>query len=168
MLSLVGGKRLRSVNSAGPGQICYSNPKTVKWFWNKFEKYAAADRKGREKWQYPFIYSLKTNDNRNECQCTGCQALVKKYGWSGAKLYFVNQIAEKAAKKYHVLALYQLGVCHWRGYGVAPDRKAAEKYLKESMRYGYPDAGVLLALIQLKEHGDPWFPYGTGGCVRGI
>ena len=100
VLSLVGGKRLRSVNSAGPGQICYSNPKTVKWFWNKFEKYVAADRKGRAKWQYPFIYALKTNDNRNECQCPGCQALVKKHGWSGAKLYFVNQIAEKAAKKY--------------------------------------------------------------------
>ena len=100
VLALVGGKRLRPVNSAGPGQICYSNPKTVTWFWNKLEKYIAFDRKGKEKWQYPLGYVLATNDNRLECQCAGCQKLVKKHGWSGAKLYFVNQIARKAAKKY--------------------------------------------------------------------
>ena len=100
VLALVGGKRLRPVNSAGPGQICYSNPKTVTWFWNKLEKYIAFDRKGKEKWQYPRGYVLATNDNRLECQCDGCQKLVKKHGWSGAKLYFVNQIAKKAAKKY--------------------------------------------------------------------
>ena len=100
ILSLTAGKRVRSISSLGPGQICYSNPKTVEWFWKKFESYVAADRKGREKWQYPRIYTLATNDNRNECQCPGCQGLVKKYGWSGAKLYFVNRIAERAAKKY--------------------------------------------------------------------
>ncbi|MBQ9500716.1 MAG: DUF4838 domain-containing protein [Lentisphaeria bacterium] len=100
ILSLTAGKRVRSTSSLGPGQICYSNPKTVEWFWKKFESYVAADRKGRRKWQYPRIYTLATNDNRNECQCPGCQALVKKYGWSGAKLHFVNQIAERAAKKY--------------------------------------------------------------------
>ncbi|MBQ7208126.1 MAG: DUF4838 domain-containing protein [Lentisphaeria bacterium] len=100
ILSLNGGKRVRSTTSLGPGQICYSNPKTAEWFWKKFESYVEADRKGREKWEYPRLYTLATNDNRNECQCPGCQALVKKHGWSGAKLYFVNQIARRAAKKY--------------------------------------------------------------------
>ena len=100
ILSLAAGKRVRSISSLGPGQICYSNPKTVEWFWKKFESYVAADRKGREKWQYPRIYTLATNDNRNECQCPGCQELVKKSGWSGAKLHFVNRIAERAAEKY--------------------------------------------------------------------
>jgi len=100
ILSLTAGRRVRSTSGLGPGQICYSNPKTVEWFWKKFESYVAEDRKGREKWQYPLIYTLATNDNRNECQCPGCRKLVEKAGWTGAKLHFVNKIAERAAKKY--------------------------------------------------------------------
>lgn len=54
----------------------------------------------------------------------------------------VNAITllEKAAKDYHVLALYQLGVCYSRGYGVKPDIEKALKYLRKSAGFKYQNA----------------------------
>ena len=57
ILSMTNGKRVMSVNSAGPGQICYSNPKTAAHFIKKLKEWIPADRKDKEKWQYPVLYS---------------------------------------------------------------------------------------------------------------
>ena len=100
ILSLSNGKRVYSTSAMGPGQVCYSNPKTAAHFIKKLKQWIPADRKGKEKWQYPFLYGLKTNDNRNECECSGCAELVKKHGWSGAKIYLTNKVAQAFAKEY--------------------------------------------------------------------
>ena len=106
ILSMTNGKRVYSVNSAGPGQICYSNPKTAAHFIKKLKAWIPADRKGKEKWQYPVLYGLKTNDNRNECECKNCAALVKKHGWMGAKMMFVNSVAKAFEKEYPDIKFY--------------------------------------------------------------
>ena len=106
ILSLTNGKRVPSVNSAGPGQICYSNPKTAAHFIKKLREWIPVDRKGKEKWQYPVLYGLKTNDNRNECECKNCAALVKKHGWMGAKMLFVNKVAQAFEKQYPDIIFY--------------------------------------------------------------
>ena len=100
ILSMTSGKRVYSQNSAGPGQICYSNPKTAAHFIKVLEKKIPEDRKGKALWQYPTYYGLKTNDNRNECECKNCAALVKKHGWMGAKMTFVNCVAKAFEEKY--------------------------------------------------------------------
>ena len=100
ILSMTNGKRVYSKNSAGPGQICYSNPKTAAHFIKVLEKKIPEERKGKAPWQYPTYYSLQTNDNRNECECKNCSALVKKHGWMGAKMFFVNKVAKAFEKKY--------------------------------------------------------------------
>ena len=106
ILSMTNGKRIMSVNSAGPGQICYSNPKTAAHFIKKLQEWIPADRKDKEKWQYPVLYGLKTNDNRNECECNNCAALVRKHGWMGAKMLFVNKVAAAFEKQYPDIYFY--------------------------------------------------------------
>ena len=106
ILSLSNGKRVYSTSAMGPGQICYSNPKTAAYFIKRLKEWIPAERKGKEKWQYPVLYGLKTNDNRNECECSGCAALVKKHGWSGAKMFLTNKVAEAFEKEYPDILFY--------------------------------------------------------------
>lgn len=95
IFSLVNGKRLRARTGHGPGQICYSNPKTLAHFKKKLTEYIARDRKGVKKEFYPVYYSISGNDNRQECECSGCKALIKKYkSKAAAKLCFVNKLAK--------------------------------------------------------------------------
>ena len=67
------------------------------------------------------------------------------------------QLFEKAARKRHLPALYQLGLCYWRGYGVMPDENKAIRYLREARDYGLPEAGALLLLMETEKRGRPWF-----------
>lgn len=67
------------------------------------------------------------------------------------------RLLKKAADRDHVLALYQLGVCYWRGYGVRKNLTTAKKYLKKSNESGYPEAGALLCQIEMEQRGYPWF-----------
>lgn len=95
IFSLVNGKRLRARTGHGPGQICYSNPKTLVHFKKKLTEYIARDREGVKKEFYPVYYSISGNDNRQECECSGCKALIKKYkSKAAAKLCFVNNLAK--------------------------------------------------------------------------
>ena len=95
IFSLVKGKRLRATTGHGPGQICYSNPKTLALFKKKLTEYIAKDRKGVQAEFYPVYYSISGNDNRQECECTGCTAIIKKYkSKAAAKLIFVNKLAK--------------------------------------------------------------------------
>ena len=95
IFSLVNGKRLRAMTGHGPGQVCYSNPKTLAHFKKKLTEYITQDRKGVQKEFYPVYYSISGNDNRQECECSGCAALIKKYkSKAAAKLCFVNNLAK--------------------------------------------------------------------------
>ncbi|MBO4344551.1 MAG: DUF4838 domain-containing protein, partial [Victivallales bacterium] len=94
------GKRVRSTSSAGPGQICLSNPKTVDWFERKLRGYIAEDRKETPD-NPPVLYEVSANDNPSECQCPGCLELVKKHGsYGGAVLDFTNRLAERVEKDF--------------------------------------------------------------------
>ena len=94
-------KRIRAKNASGPGQVCYSNPKTVTLFTAKLKEFIAIDAKTHPAGRRPEIYCIMQNDNGADCQCEGCLALVKKYkGYSGALLNFINGIARNIRKDY--------------------------------------------------------------------
>lgn len=58
------------------------------------------------------------------------------------------KLLEKAARDGHVLALYQLGVCHYRGYGTAADTGKALRYLRKAGEFNYQNAEALEWFIQ--------------------
>lgn len=62
-----------------------------------------------------------------------------------------------AAKERHVLAMYQLGVCHYRGYGMAPDPLRALRYLEDAFDFGYQNAVALSWFIQWDQARRPMF-----------
>ena len=67
------------------------------------------------------------------------------------------ELLKQSAKKKHALALYQLGICFWRGYGCRPDRKDAVRYLDQSAAQGYPEAAAARLQLEMERHGRPWF-----------
>ena len=86
-----------------------------------------------------------------------------QYAWAMRLLYGPEpdpgnalKLLERAAGEKHVPALYQLGVCHWRGYGVASDLEKAKQYLKKSAEYQYIPAQVLLWIVAWHEAEMPW------------
>jgi len=60
----------------------------------------------------------------------------------------VKQLNE-AAKSNHVFALYQLGICYYRGIGVEPDINEALRWLKRASEYNLPEAAALYGLLQI-------------------
>ena len=95
------GKRVRSRNASGPGQICQSNPKTRKFFLKKLEEYIVKDRKKYPANLHPVIYTVDMNDNLNKCECLPCKKIAEKYGaYSGLTLEFTNFLAAGIRKKY--------------------------------------------------------------------
>ncbi len=63
---------------------------------------------------------------------------------------------EKAAKKNHIFAMYQLGICYWRGIGVERSFAKARKWLQKAMKYGLPDAYALYSQICFKTSNKPF------------
>ena len=57
---------------------------------------------------------------------------------------------KRAVKKEHIFAMYQLGVCYYRGLGVEKDMAKAAKWLAKAADYYLPDALALLALINIR------------------
>ena len=99
-------KRIKAINAVGPGQVCYSNPETVKWFVKKMKEYIAEDRKTGTPVEWPIYYNMMKNDNHLECECPGCRELVKKYGsQNGAQLSFTNAVAREIGKEYPEIIL---------------------------------------------------------------
>ena len=106
------GKRLRSVNGAGPGQICLTHPEVRKIFAQSIVKYIDAG----DKWTASlpenkrqvrhWVYSVGKNDNQDDCVCPGCLKLLAKYKGNHAGVFmdFVSDIARRAGKlRKHVL-----------------------------------------------------------------
>ena len=67
------------------------------------------------------------------------------------------ELLKHAAKKHHALALYQLGICCWRGYGCRPNPKKAAKYFARSADLDYPEAAAARLQLEMELHGRPWF-----------
>lgn len=91
------GERVRSVNTAGPGQICPTHPEGRKVILEQLRKFIIEDRKkAAEKGvRSPRIYAIESNDNPLICQCPECKKLVKQEGAnSGADLSLANFLAE--------------------------------------------------------------------------
>ena len=87
-----------------------------------------------------------------------------QYAWALRLLYGSNpdpaealELLERAAKEKHVLALYQLGVCYFRGYGVEPDLKKAIKCMEDAAKYRYSPALILHGWMQWDALKRPWF-----------
>ena len=98
------GKTVKAVNASGPGQICYSNPKTRRIF---KEKLAGYIRKDEAKGIYASSYVLDPNDNPSYCLCAKCRAAKKKYGsFSGVMLSFMNEIASAFPEKEIISSAY--------------------------------------------------------------
>ena len=98
------GKRVKALNASGPGQICYSSPKTRRIFKEKLAEYIRQDRK---KGIEAASYVLDPNDNPSYCLCSACSAAKKKYGsFSGVMLSFMNDIASAFPDKEIVSSAY--------------------------------------------------------------
>lgn len=98
------GKRVRAVNASGPGQVCYSNPKTRRFFKEKLAQYIRSDRKKGV--DYP-AYVIDPNDNPARCLCKDCRQKEKKYGaFSGVMLEFINDIAAAFPDKEIISSAY--------------------------------------------------------------
>ncbi len=96
--SLIDGKRVADPDNPDWGkraQLCLSNPNVLKLMTRRVKDFI------REHPEHA-IYSVSQNDWGNPCQCTKCQALVKKYGGkeSGILIWFVNQVAEAVEKEF--------------------------------------------------------------------
>ena len=106
------GKRLRSVNGSGPGQICLTHPDVRRLFAQNMVNFiTAADKwtaaQPDDKRQVPHrIYGVGKNDNRNDCVCPGCLKLLARHkgNHAGSMMDFVSDIARRAGKVHkHVL-----------------------------------------------------------------
>lgn len=58
------------------------------------------------------------------------------------------KLLEKAARKDHALAEYQLGLCYYRGIGVEQDFKTAGKHLRQAFESKIGDAGKVLMYMK--------------------
>ena len=119
------GKRIRAVNPGGPGQICFSNPKTVRIFREKLHAYIEEDLK-KYPLNPPTIYVIDPNDSPLRCHCKGCTATAKKYkAYSGAMVEFLNKLAKSVAGKYpHVKLMssaYMFAVTPPEGLKIEPN-----------------------------------------------
>ena len=97
------GKRVKSTNGTGPGQICLTNPEVRKLMLEKLRNYIAADREKAVKEGYlpPRIYSVEPNDNPLSCRCPECKAFSEREGSdSGPLVDMVNYLADGIRTEY--------------------------------------------------------------------
>lgn len=64
---------------------------------------------------------------------------------------FAVATLRKLLSERHVGAAYQLALCYWRGYGVAPDEEMARKYLRRAADSYHSESIALLGLLYLRE-----------------
>ena len=116
---------------------------------------------------YPYgnYYSMVKNDRPDRLlrEIRNHKNPDLQYAWALRLLYGSNpdpagalELLERAAKEKHVPALYQLGVCYFRGYGVEPDLKKAIKYLEDAAKYQYSPALILRGWMQWDVLKRPW------------
>ncbi len=95
------GKRLRATSASGPGQVCFSNPRTRQLFIEKLRSYIVQDRIDFPDGNWPVLYDISANDNNAKCECSTCLAAKEKYQtYGGVVLEFINAIAKGIAGEY--------------------------------------------------------------------
>ena len=103
------GNRPRSKSSAGPGQLCLTNPELMKAMATRLREFIEKDRKGRAPDEWPTIYSISHNDNSLYCHCERCQALASaEESQCAPELALANYLAKSIAKDYPEISLYML------------------------------------------------------------
>ena len=135
------GKPVKAVSASGPGQICYSNPKTRRIFKEKLAQYIRQDQAGGIN---ALSYVLDPNDNPFVCQCAACKAATEKYGsFSGVMLSFMNDIAAAFPDKEIVSSAYMAAANAPRGIRPAENvtiriaqlgREWGNDYKRDTMR----------------------------------
>ena len=95
------GQRLKAVSPRGPGQVCFTNPRTRDLFEKKLREYIISDRKEvADPRLYPRIYMISHNDNGDYCVCRQCSDFIEKHGASSLLLDFINDLARRIRKDY--------------------------------------------------------------------
>lgn len=88
---------------------------------------------------------------------------------SGEDLPLGVEMLKKAAARQHIFAMYQLGVCYYRGIGVEPDFQKALTWLKYASDYDLPDAWALAAIVQMRSAKSPYLnDYIRGAVWQGL
>lgn len=121
----------------------------------------------------PYPYSNYILKEKNKIKITDTFKILKRdknpdlqYAYALRYLYGSQQecdpekgieLLKEAIKKNHVMALYQLGICFFRGYGVEVDYKKSFEYLEKSKQYGYSSAETLRWFIEFQTSNYPWF-----------
>ena len=83
------------------GQICLSNPDVLKIVIGELQN-RMQDKPEAKYW------SVSQNDTYKACECDECKNLYQQYGgYSGAMIWFVNQVAEKFSDKIISTLAYQ-------------------------------------------------------------
>ena len=62
------GQRLRATSSSGPGQVCFTNPRTRQLFTEKLRSFIAQDRANVAAGSWPVLYDISANDNNSKCE----------------------------------------------------------------------------------------------------
>lgn len=97
------GNRQVAKSASGPGNICFTNPKTRSHFVRKLRAYIEADRANPmfQDTPGPWIYEISANDNSAYCHCPECLAAAEKYGaYSGVVIEFTNALASAIEADY--------------------------------------------------------------------
>ena len=88
---------------------------------------------------------------------------------NGEDLPLGVETLKKAAARQHIFAMYQLGVCYYRGIGVEPDFQKALTWLKYATDYDLPDAWALAAIVQMRSAKSPYLnDYIRGAVWQGL
>lgn len=92
------GKRPKAESPRGPGQVCFTNPRTRDLFEAKLRQYITKDREGIDNpLKFPRIYMISHNDNSNICLCPACKAFTENNGASALLMDFINDLARRIA-----------------------------------------------------------------------
>ena len=95
------GERPRSTSGKGPGQLCLTHPGLRKAMVARLREFIKSDRESIPKEEWPFIYVVGMNDNKNRCLCETCKKRAEEEGsYSGPMLELVNYMANDIAKDY--------------------------------------------------------------------
>lgn len=105
-----------------------------------YQSYASLKKNEAGKWSN-LIQSAQRSKNPDFQYAIACKLL---YGepWQ-CNPDMALKLLQRAAKDDHVLALYELGICYFRGYGVKPDIRAAVRNLDKASELGYQNAEVM-------------------------
>lgn len=128
--------------STAARDMCYSCPAAAEALGERVMRKIALDRDESRASDMPppFIYSLSRDDNAAWCQCARCQAAIKRTGYSGLLIQFLNLAAVKVKEKYPDILLSTLAYQNTADapVGVVPADNLAIVYCFEKRNIARP------------------------------